>query len=186
MGLGLPDSADRHYVLYNGMEPVVQAQVMWERLKFFDAIMESGEGTFHAHMDLTDTARKSVAWKAGTEESIAGFTLQSEGIITCTGWIATAIGRNLAWAPIHDWSYEYVIFQPGGPRLFSMAAIAGVYLGDTPGRMIVYAEGAADPELGGLVVLGFAVANEQTALLHREPPNNPDAPVIKSPWSTRM
>ena len=172
MGALLPDTAARHYVLFNREEPVVQAQVMWQRLSHFDVIMECGEGTFQAHMDLTDPARKSVAWKAGTQESIAGFTLQWEGIITCRGWIATANGRHLAWAPILDYGFEYVIFQPGGSRLVTIAAIAGASIGDTAGRMIVSPEGAADPELGGLVVLGFAVANEQFLLLHRpEPPS---------------
>ena len=101
MGAMLPDTAARHYVLFNGEEPVVQTQVMWQRLSHFDAIMECGEGTFQARMDLTNLDRKSVAWKTGTQESIAGFTVQWEGLITCRGWIAMANGRNLAWVQIH-------------------------------------------------------------------------------------
>lgn len=61
MGLGLPDSVDRHYVLFNADEPVVEAQAMWQRLSYFDVIMESGDGTFQSHMDLTAPTRTSVA-----------------------------------------------------------------------------------------------------------------------------
>ena len=170
MGPTIPQSASRHYVLFNGEEAVVQAQVMWERTVFYDAIMESLEGTFGAHLDLADPARRSVAWKVGMQDSIAGFTLQSEGVITCRGWIVTKSGRTLAWSPTLEFGYEYAIFQPGGPRLLSMAAIAGVHLGSTPGRMMLTPEGATDPELGGLAVLAFALANEQEMLLHRAAP----------------
>jgi hypothetical protein len=208
MGAGIPDSASRHYVAFDGDEPVVEAQVMWQRLAYFDAIMESGAGTFHAHMDLTNPARQSVAWKAGVDGSIAGFTAQPEKmatlkalgievpVFTCTGWIATASGRRLALAPTLDIGAEYVIYEPGGPRLVTMMATAGASIGgslaramispetlahaasagvdvDTPpGRMIISPEGAANSELGGLVVLAFALANEQVLMLHHEQPVN--------------
>ena len=220
MGLGLPDTAERHYVLFNGDEPVVEAQVIYQRLSNFDVIMESGDGTFQVHMDLTNPARKSVAWKAGTRESIAGFTAEPEimtmvkvmgmevPVFNCNGWIATANGRNLAFVPTLAYGAEYVIFEPGGPRLVTMAATAGVSISGSaarmmispeivadaaragigmdalPGRMIISPEGAADPELAGLVALAFAVANEQGMMLHHEQPvtewkaNHPGARVI--------
>ena len=205
MGMGVPDSAERHYVLFNGDEPVVQAQVIFQRLSHFDVMMESGDGTFQVHMDLTSPARKSVVWRSGTRDSIAGFTADPEimtmvnvlgmevPVFACKGWIATANGRNLAWVPTLDYSYEYVIFQPGGPRLVTMAATFGAHSSITgsaarmmvppeitaeaaragigmPGCMIISPEGAADAELGGLVALGFAVANEQVMMLHHEQP----------------
>jgi hypothetical protein len=165
--LGIPATAGRHYVLFNGETPVVEAQALWERLKSFDVVMESGDGTYQVHMDLADPARLSVAWKAGVGQSVAGFRLQSEGMITCKGWITTATGRQLAWAPVYENGYDYVVFAPGGPALVTMSATAEVSIGGHPGRMVISAEGAADPELGGLVALAFALANEQVLLLHR-------------------
>ena len=116
MGASIPTTASFDFVLFNGADPVVEAHVMWQRLAFFYVIVDSAEGTFHVHMDLMDTARKSVAWKAGMLESIAGFTLESEGSFTTKGWIATANGRNLAWAPTHNVGYKYAIFQPGAAQ----------------------------------------------------------------------
>jgi hypothetical protein len=206
MGVGIPDSASRHYVAFDGDEPVVEAQVMWQRLSYFDAIMESGTGTFHAHMDLTNPARHTVAWKAGLQDSIAGFTAEPEKVAmaralgmevpihTCSGWIATAGGRQLALAPTLDIGAEYILYVPGGSRLVTMmpaaafsirgpaarmmlspetlahAASAGVDVDTPPGRMLISPEAAADPELGGLVVLAYAVANEQMLMLHHDTP----------------
>ena len=126
-------------------------------------------------------------------------------VFTCRGWIATANGRNLALVPTLDYSFEYVVFQPGGPRLVTMAATfgvgitgsaarmmispeiaadaakAGVSIDGKPGRTIISPEGAADAELGGLLALAFAVANEQVMMLHHEQPakeNHPRARVI--------
>jgi hypothetical protein len=150
-----------------GDEPVVQAQTMWQRLDHFDAIMESGEGTYQVHMDLTGATRASVVWKTGETASAAAFSLASEGIITCTGWINTASKRTLAWAPTHEMSYEYAMFLPGGPRMITLAAAASLHIGGNSGAMTLAPEMAGDAELAPLVALGFALANEQVLLLHR-------------------
>ena len=164
---GIPDQAQHSYVLFRADEPVVQAQVMWKRLDHFDAIMESGDGTYQVHMDLTGPTRASVVWKLGEPASAAAFELASESIITCSGWINTASLRRLAWAPTHPMGYEYAIYAPGGPRLITLAAAASLHIGGNSGAMTLAPEMAADADLAPLVALGFAVANEQVLLLHR-------------------
>jgi hypothetical protein len=163
----IPEQAQRSWVLFMGDEPVVQVQTMWQRLDHFDAIMESGEGTFQVHMDLTGAGRPSVVWKLGEPASAAAFELASESIITCSGWINTASLRRLAWAPTHAMGYEYAIFVPGGPRLITLAAAASLHIGGNSGAMTLAPEMAGDAELAPLVALGFALANEQVLLLHR-------------------
>jgi hypothetical protein len=164
---GIPDQAQQSYVLFSGDEPVVQAQTMWQRNEYFDAVMESGEGTHQVHMDLTGPKRTSVVWKLGATASSAAFELASEGIITCTGWINTASQRTLAWAPTHEMGGEYAIFVPGGPRLITLAVAASIHIGGNPGAMTLAPEMAGDADLAPLVALGLAIANEQVRLLHR-------------------
>ncbi|HKB32584.1 MAG TPA: hypothetical protein VKF16_01835 [Candidatus Dormibacteraeota bacterium] len=164
---GIPDQAQQSYVLFMGTEPVVQAQTIWQRNDHFDVIMESGEGTYQVHMDLTGPKRSSVVWKLGETASAAAFELVSESIITCTGWINTASQRTLAWAPTHEMGGEYAIFVPGGPRLITLAAAASLHIGGNPGAMTLAPEMAGDAELAPLVALGLAIANEQVRLLHR-------------------
>lgn len=164
---GIPDQAQQSYVLFRGDEPVVEAQTMWRRNDYFDAIIEAGEGTYQVHIDLTGPTRASVAWKTGETASAAAFELASESIITCTGWITTASMRKLAWAPTHEMGYEYTIFVPGGPRLITLAAAASLHVGGNSGEMTLAPEMAGDAELAPLVALGFAIANEQVRLLHR-------------------
>jgi hypothetical protein len=190
LGMAIPDHAARHYVLFDGEEPVVAAQVIWQRLAYFDVTMEALEGTFHVHMDLTTPSRPSVSWKAGVDRSIAGFTAVPEHTVmvdvmgmslpsvTCSGWISTASGRTLAIVPTHGFGGEYVVFAPGGPALVTVAGTGSVHIKATiegvpdqlPGRMIVSPEGASDPELGGLAAFAFAFANEQALMLHHEQP----------------
>jgi hypothetical protein len=164
---GIPDQAQRNWVLFRGDEPVVQIQTIWQRLDHFDAIMESGEGTYQVHMDLAGAGRPSVVWKTGETASAAAFELTSESIITCTGWINTASLRKLAWTPTHGIGYEYCMFVPGGPRLITLAAAASMHIGGNSGAMTLAPEMAGDAELAPLVALGFALANEQVLLLHR-------------------
>ena len=166
--MGSTEKAEQTFVLYHSDEPVADAQVMWQRLQSFDVVMQSGDGTFHAHMDLTRSDRQSEAWKAGEAESIAGFNMATEGIITANGWITTAGGRRLAFTPTHSSGYEYTVFTPGGPRLITMAACAFSFsIGGNPGQTMISAAGATDPDLPALFVLCFAVTNEQVLLLHR-------------------
>jgi hypothetical protein len=165
---GVHEHAEQTFVLFSGDQPVADAQVMWDRLSSFDVVLESGDGTFHVHMDLTRADRQSVVWKAGLEQSIAGFQVATEGIITATGWIDTASGRRLAFAPSHPDGYEYTVFVPAGPRLMTMAASAFTYaIGGNPGQTLISFEGGVDPDLPGLFVLCFALTNEQVLLLHR-------------------
>jgi len=134
---------------------------------FFDFIVESAEGTYQVHMDLLDPNRPSVAWKTGESTSLAGFTRESEGSITVKGWISTASGLSLVWAPTFDLGYEYAFFAPGGPRMITVSAAMEVGIGGNPGHMLIAPEAAADPELPALVGLSIALANEQVLLLHR-------------------
>jgi hypothetical protein len=168
---GIPDQAQHSYVLFRGDEPVVQAQVMWQRMVSFEVIMEAGEGTYQVHMDLADPKRRSVAWKTGETQSAAGFELESESMITCTGWINTAGLRKLAWAPTREIGYEYVVYAPGGPRLITLAAAASAHIGGNSGEMTLAPEMAGDADLAPLVAMGFALANEQVMLLHRDMQN---------------
>lgn len=161
------DEAQRSWVLFMGDEPVVQVQTIWQRIDYFDAIMESGEGTHQVHMDLTSPTRSSVVWKTGENQSVAGFELVSESVITCTGWINTASRRTLAWAPTHGMGYEYAIFASGGPRLITIAAASSLHIGGNSGQMTIAPEMEGDAELAPLVALGFALANEQVMLIHR-------------------
>jgi hypothetical protein len=167
----IPDQAQRSYVLFRGDEPVVQAQVMWKRVVSFDVILEAGEGTFQVHMNLADPARETAVWRTGVNQSMAGFRLHSEELITATGWITTAGGRTLVWEPEHPLGYEYVIFQPGGPRMVTLSAAFsfGINLGTggNPGHMLIGSEMANDPELPALVAMNFALTNEQVLLVHR-------------------
>lgn len=164
----IPDQSQHSFVLFMGDEPVVQAQMIWRRLDFYDVIMEAGEGTYEVHMDLAVPERHSVVNKAGVNESAAVFQLASESIVTATGWITTASQRKLAWAPTHELGYEYVIFAPGGPRLITLAAAASISVGGNSGQMTLAPEMAGDAELAPLVALGFALANEQVLLIHRD------------------
>jgi hypothetical protein len=164
----IPDQAQHSFVLFMGDEPVVQAQLIWQRMVSFEVIMESGEGTYEVHMDLAVPDRRSVVNKAGVNESAAVFQLASEEMVTATGWITTASQRKLAWAPTHQVGYEYVIFAPGGPRLITLAAAASIAIGGNSGQMTLAPEMAGDPELAPLVAMDFALANEQVLLLHRD------------------
>jgi hypothetical protein len=163
----IPRTYERHFVLYDQQEPCVEVQVMWQVMVFFDLIMEAGEGTYQVHMDLADPHRQSVAWKTGEPQSIAGFQVESESIVTCEGWITTAAGRKLAVAPTHQMGYEYVVYPPGGARLITASIAANVSIGGNPGHMLLAPETAWDSELPALVALAFAISNEQTRLLHR-------------------
>ena len=180
----IPDQAEHSYVLFMCEEPVVQAQIVWQRMVSYDVIMESGEGTYQVHMDLADPKRRSVVWKAGVPESSAGFELASENMVTATGWITTASARKLAWAPTHEVGYEYVIFVPGSPRLITMAAAASISIGGNSGEMTLAPEMAGDADLAPLVALCFALTNEQVVLLHRDmnaPPGSLNLPIPSMP-----
>jgi hypothetical protein len=167
VGMAIDPSIERHIVLWDGQEPVVTAQIMWERQKFFDVILECGEGTYQAHIDMTRPDRMSVAWKTGEDHSLAGLIVTSEGLITCEGLINTNGGRRLVFAPTRQIGYEYTIFAVGGPRLLTLAAF-GKGIGGNPGHMSIEPEEATDVEMPALVAMAFAVANEQVRLLHRD------------------
>ena len=167
----ISDRAQHSYVLFMGDEPVVQAQVIWQRMVSYEVIMEAGEGTYEVHMDLAVPERRSMVQKAGVADSIAVFELASENMVTATGWITTASSRKLAWAPTHEAGYEYVIFAPGGPRLVTLSAafsFTKLAVGGNPGHLLVASEEADDPELPALVAMNFALANEQVYLIHRD------------------
>jgi hypothetical protein len=167
IGNRIPSAAERPYALFNGNEPVVTARATWMRLAFFELVMESGEGTYQVHMNLLDPKRPSVAWKVGESTSLAGFTRESEGLITAKGWITTASGASLAWAPTFELGYEYVLFAPGGARLITVSGYLPHSIGGNPGHMLIAPELAGAPELPALVGLSFALASEQVMRLHR-------------------
>ena len=76
----ISDRAQHSYVLFMGDEPVVQAQVIWQRMVSYEVIMEAGEGTYEVHMDLAVPERRSMVQKAGVADSIAVFELASENM----------------------------------------------------------------------------------------------------------
>ena len=123
--------------------------------------------------DLTDPQRRSVAWRTGSDHSLAGFVLESEGLVTAKGWITTASGRRLAWEPTHSAGYEYVVFEAAGPRLITVSAAMHSGIGGNPGHMLMAPVTSADPELPALAALGFTLACEQAMLLHRDPRKKP-------------
>jgi hypothetical protein len=163
----VPRTYDRACTLFDGVEPVVNGRIMWQRLKTFDFAMEPAEGVYEVHIDLRDPGhRPAMAWKAGETQSVVAFELVAEGSITARGWITNAAGRRLAWEPTHDVGFEYVVFAPGGPRLITVSAAFEVAIGGNPGHMLIAPEAATDPQLPALVALGFALACEQALRLH--------------------
>lgn len=89
--LDIPRTGQRHFVCYSGQDPVLQAQASWAKRDFLQAILEFGEGTYLARVDLTSSVRQSVAWKAGHDTvSVAGFVVSNmkdywsglQGIVT--------------------------------------------------------------------------------------------------------
>lgn len=176
LGWMIPRTFDKPCALFDGDEPVVTGRVMWQRLKTFDLYMDSGEGSFEAHMDLTDPGKRpAVVWKAGESQSQAEFRLWSEGSITSRGWITTKSGRQLVFDATEVLGAEYAIFEEGGSRLITVSAAFEHAIDGNPGHMLISAEEAADPELPALVVLGFALACEQTLKLHWDAPGPPGA-----------
>ncbi|HEV2217541.1 MAG TPA: hypothetical protein VGV88_08205 [Candidatus Dormibacteraeota bacterium] len=111
-----------------------------------------------------------MAWKAGATQSAAGFELVAEGSFSARGWITTASGRRLAWEPTRETGYEYVVFEPGGPRMITVTAAYQLTFKGNPGQMLIAPEAATDPELPALVALGFALACEQALRLHWDAP----------------
>ena len=104
-----------------------------------------------------------MAWKAGVEQSTAGFQVAFEGLITADGWITTASGRPRSPHPTRT-----AANTPFLRRADTQAASAfSLSIGGNPGQTLISAEGAADPDLPSLVLLCFAMTNEQVLLLHR-------------------
>jgi hypothetical protein len=156
--------------LFYGEDLVAQAQANWQLMHSFDLIMWAGEGVHQVHMDLADQKRQSETSMFGAQQSIAAFWLESEGFITAKGLIKTAGGHELRWEPTHSAGYEYVMRELDQAPLITLSAtpdLPGV--GGNPGHMNLGVDCAGDPELAGLVALGFALANEQVRLLHRPP-----------------
>lgn len=145
----VPSKAQRHYVLFDGDVPVVTAQTMWQRQAYFDLVMECGEGTFQAHVPFDKPPpRSGVAWKLGEQKSIAGFVETGEIGTFVYGWMDTASGARLNMDLPNVFNLQYVISAPDGRRLFTLVV---------NGHMVITPDGAADPELPGLVVLALAV-----------------------------
>ena len=156
------------FTLYYGEEEVAEAQASWEYLKFFDLMLWCGEGCYQVHMDLTDPARQSLAWKYGDTDSIAMFLATEEGEITCKGVIKKADGTLYDWAPTHVGAIAYKITQPEVDPFLTVEAAPSMGIGSF-GHMNMGVTIAGDKGLPGVVALGFAVANEQQRLLHRPP-----------------
>ncbi|HEX2680445.1 MAG TPA: hypothetical protein VHQ03_04055 [Candidatus Dormibacteraeota bacterium] len=159
----LHEQGQFHYVLFDGEEPVVTAHVMWWRMQWFDAIMECGEGTYQAHIDLSRYNRQSVAFKVGQNYSLVGLVVTGESIAACSASIVTLSKRQLWLVPSMALSRVYSVTPPGGPTLFTLEACLNL----DPGTMFIAPQAAGDPELPALVAMAFAMANEQSLLLHR-------------------
>lgn len=166
-GSSIPDQEDIHFALYAGQEPIATAHVTWQRMAFFDVTMESADGAYQSHMDLTRNDRQTLVWKAGQTSSVLAWTIAWEKVIVCGGPIVTQAGRKLLLEPTHELGYEYAIFPEGGARILTLAAWAKLTIGGNPGHMSIEPASAGDPELAALVLLAFTVANEETRLLHK-------------------
>lgn len=162
----IPASGDRHYVLFRGSEPVVTAQASWRRLVFFDVVMESDEGTYFVHVDLTVPDRRAVVWRAGEQISLAGFALFSGPSVADEGIVTTASGRTMQWKPKYLLGLPTIEYTIEGSSDASLIPIVPALGSNTSGTMRIAAAMAPDPELAPLVALAFALTNEQGLMLH--------------------
>jgi hypothetical protein len=170
----IPNTGDRHYVLFHGSEPVVTAQSKWEKLVSFEVALEAGEGTYFVHMDLTATPLKAVVWKAGTSSSAAGFSLTAWSSFFFAGTITTAAGRTLTWQPKSVLGFpttQGLLVASDGTILLSIVPKSG---STVSGKMQISAALAADPDRAALIALAFALCNEQGLLLHLAPGRGTD------------
>jgi hypothetical protein len=165
----IPNTGDRHYVLFRGPEPVVTAQTSWEKLVSFEVALEVGEGTYFVHMDLTARPLQAVVWKAGTSFSAAGFSLTAWSSTAFAGTITTASGRTLTWKPrtlLGIPTIECLLVAPDGTILLSILPKSG---STVSGNMRISPALAADPDRAALIALAFALCNEQGLSLHLAP-----------------
>ena len=170
IGLTIPDHGDFHFVLYDRQEAVATAHVVWQRQGFFDVTLESGDGVFQSHMDLTRNDRPTLVWRPGEDHTVVSMVVTWEQIIACGGSIDTQSGRKLLLEPTHQMGYEYAIFPQGGARILTLAGpanSAGAFGGANPGHMSIEPASATDAELPALVTLAFTVATEEVRLLHQ-------------------
>ena len=165
----IPNTGDRHYVLFRGTEPVITAQAKWEKLLSFEVALEAGEGTYFVYMHLTGTPLQAVVWKAGTSFSVAGFYLTAWSTSAFAGIITTAGGRTLGWRPktlLGLPSTKGLLVAADGSILLSIVAKTG---STTSGKMWISPALAADPDRAALGALAFALSNEQALYLHLAP-----------------
>jgi hypothetical protein len=165
----IPNTGDRHYVLFRGSEPVVTAQSKWEKLVSFEVALEAGEGTYFVHVDLTAKPLQAVVWKAGTSYSAAGFSLTAWSSFAFAGTVTTASGRTLTWQPktlLGMPTTEGLLVAPDGTILLSIVAKTG---STVSGKMRISPALAADPDRAALCALAFALCNEQGLSLHLAP-----------------
>jgi hypothetical protein len=165
----IPARGDRHYVLFSGAEAVTTAQSKWEKLVFFEVVLEAGEGTYFVNMDLTASPLQAVVWKAGPSFSVAGFSLTAWSTSAFAGTITTASGRTLKWLPKTFFGLPTttgLLVAPDGSILLSIVARTG---STTSGKMRISSELANDPECPALIGLAFALCNEQALYLHLAP-----------------
>ena len=169
IGFTIPDLGNFHFVLYAGQEPVATAHMTWERQRFFDVMLESGDGAFESHMDLTRTDRPTVVWKTGDSQGLVSMVVTWEQIISCGGTIDTRSGRKLLFEPTQQMSAQYAIFPEGGARILTMFGPAATVpaLSTYPGHMSIEPASAGDPDLPALVTLALTVASEEPRLLHQ-------------------
>jgi hypothetical protein len=154
-----PALLQRHCVLSVDEEEVVTAQVIRERKKYFDLIMESADGTFQAHADLLNPVHQSVVWKTGSEQSIAGFAGVSKDWGRLVGTITTATQKRFGFEPSHPRGYDYVVRTEGGETVIAMSASLG-RADAAAGKMMLATAMSEDDELPGVVALVFALVNE--------------------------
>jgi hypothetical protein len=169
IGFAIPDLGNFHFVLYAGQEPVATAHMTWERQRSFDVMLESGDGTFESHMDLTRTDRPTTVWKTGDTEGLVSMVVTWEQIVSCGGTINTRGGRKLLFEPTQQMSAVYAIFPEGGARILTLAGPAATIeaLSTYPGHMSIEPASASDPDLPALVTLALTVASEEPRLLHQ-------------------
>lgn len=120
--------------------------------------MESGEGTYFVHLDLTVPDRRAVVWKAGEQTSLAGFALSSGPSVADEGIVTTASGRTMPWKPKYILGLPTIEYAIAASSDASLISIVPAFGSNTSGMMRIAAAMAPDPELAPLVALAFALA----------------------------
>jgi hypothetical protein len=154
------ETGQRHYLLWHATEPVLSAQVSWQKHHSFDLALEALEDTYLVSLDWRVPFSPAFVRASGQTTPLATLRLLSgpsrEGIIT------TAADRSLFLSPTSDLTpSSYRLLTAAGAVLLTLAP---ALLPSTPALMSVAPWLAADPDLNALVTLVFAHTQAQSLL----------------------